>query len=100
MAAAMKAFNESAPLRASRMDFESRGRGLDLDDVDFAERLPASPERSRERIVPFERPRPTRCARYLPSHAAWHRANDEDEPGDPLVNARGGFDAALRWRAS
>src|SRR5262245_9034069 len=71
----------------------SEASGLDLDDVDFSERLVRGTGKgSRERIVPFGKAAADALRAYLPSRAALrHRANDEDEPGDPLfVNARGG----------
>jgi integrase/recombinase XerC len=71
----------------------SEAAGLDLDDVDFAERLVrVTGKGSRERIVPFGEAAADALRAYLPSRAALrHRANDEDETGDPLfVNARGG----------
>ena len=71
----------------------SEAAGLDMDDVDFSERLVrVTGKGSRERIVPFGEAAADALRAYLPSRAALrHQANDENEPGDPLfVNARGG----------
>ena len=68
--------------------------GLDLEDVDFSERLVrVTGKGSRERIVPFGESAADALRTYLPSRAALrHQVEDDDpEAGEPLfVNARGG----------
>jgi integrase/recombinase XerC len=71
----------------------SEAAGLDMEDVDFSERLVrVTGKGSRERIVPFGDAAADALRTYLPSRAALrHRAKDDGETGDPLfVNARGG----------
>jgi integrase/recombinase XerC len=72
----------------------SEAAGLDLEDVDFSERLVrVTGKGSRERIVPFGETAGDALRSYLPSRAALrHRAGGAArEPDEPLfLNARGG----------
>jgi integrase/recombinase XerC len=73
----------------------SEAAGLDLEDVDFAERLArVTGKGSKQRIVPYGEAAAESLKEYLPARAARRRGYDgpaERSGGEPLfVNARGG----------
>jgi integrase/recombinase XerC len=74
--------------------------GLDLDDVDLAQRLARVRGKGRkERLVPFGREAEKALRSYLPDRAAWRAQADALASGEPLfVNQRGGrlSDRSLR----